>query len=45
MRPPLLSLLISSSYMTAIALTDAISESVAFFFCSDFRKELELKKI
>ena len=44
-----LSLLFPSSSPTATALTDAMSESVPFFFCSDFLKEIfcrfELKKI
>ena len=35
-----LSLLVSSSSPTATALTDVMSESVPFFFCSDFRKEI-----
>ena len=42
MMPPLLSLslLVSTSFPNATALTDAMSESVLFFFCSDFRKEI-----
>ena len=35
-----LSLLVSSSSPTATALTDAMSESVPFFFCSNFREEI-----
>ena len=35
-----LSLLVSSSSPTATALTDAMSESVPFFFCSDFREDI-----
>ena len=34
-----LSLIVSSSSPTATALTDQMSESVPFFFCSDFREE------
>ena len=37
-----LSLLVSSSSPTATALTDAMSESVPFFFYSDFRKDIFL---
>ena len=42
MMPPLLSLslLVSSSSLTATALTDAMSDSVLFFFCSDFREDI-----
>ena len=42
MMPPLLSLslLVTSSSPTPTALTDAMSESVPFFFCSDFREEI-----
>ena len=29
-----------SSSVTATALTEAMSESVPFFFCSDFREEI-----
>ena len=41
MMPPLLSLslLVSSSSQAATALTETMSESVPFFFCSDFCKE------
>ena len=35
-----LSLLVSSSSLTATAQTDALSESVPFFFYSDFREEI-----
>ena len=38
--PPLLSLFVSSSSLVATALTDAMSESVPLFFCSDFRKKV-----
>ena len=43
MMPLLLSLSLDvpSSSLTATVLTDAMSESVPFFFCSDFHKAIK----